>query len=307
VKGWIDKINESFAKGLNGPQSIAAGIDEITKSTTTFGRNLDLAQKAWTEIKGCADTAAAEQKGYYEAAALSDQTSRIQQLSALTKATKQLSDLLEKQYANADKWMGPNLTDYVISDEISLSFDKMQNVTVKVASVTLKVDSPSSALSTDQQAAGSATFSVRRYSSFTPEIGVGAVFGTIKQPTYGTGKNAEGQTVVAKAPDKSLSINPTILANFVCRCGTGLLVPMVQVGAAVSKDLPSILVGGGLRLFGMGKGDIAIGGGGMFAWYKDLQKLKVGDVISGTNDINADLGYLSRPKIGGYFAIQYKF
>jgi hypothetical protein len=62
-----------------------------------------------------------------------------------------------------------------------------------------------------------------------------------------------------------------------------------------------------VRLFGLGKGDVAIGGGAMFAWYQDLQKLKVGDVISGTNDINSDLGYISTPKVGGYFALQYKF
>ena len=82
---------------------------------------------------------------------------------------------------------------------------------------------------------------------------------------------------------------------------------MFQIGAATSKDLPAILVGGGLRLFGLGKGDVAIGGGAMFAWFKDLQKLKVGDVVTGTTQIDTDLGYSSRPKLGGYFAIQYKF
>jgi hypothetical protein len=87
----------------------------------------------------------------------------------------------------------------------------------------------------------------------------------------------------------------------------GALVPMIQMGAATSKDLPGILVGVGLRLFGIGKGDIAIGGGGMFSWVKDLQKLKPGGVVSGTKDIDADLGYSSRPKLGGYFVIQYKF
>jgi hypothetical protein len=45
----------------------------------------------------------------------------------------------------------------------------------------------------------------------------------------------------------------------------------------------------------------------MLGWYKDLQKLKIGDVVAGTNDINSDLGYISTPKVGGYLAIQYKF
>jgi hypothetical protein len=66
-------------------------------------------------------------------------------------------------------------------------------------------------------------------------------------------------------------------------------------------------MGAGLRLFGLSKGDVAVGGGAMFSWVKDLQKLRVGDVVSGTNDINTDLKFNSRPKVGGYFAIQYKF
>jgi hypothetical protein len=82
---------------------------------------------------------------------------------------------------------------------------------------------------------------------------------------------------------------------------------MFQIGVATSKDLPSILLGGGLRLFGLGKGDVAIGGGAMFGWYKDLQKLQVGSIITGTTDINNDLAYISTPKVAGYMAIQYKF
>jgi hypothetical protein len=97
------------------------------------------------------------------------------------------------------------------------------------------------------------------------------------------------------------------LVNFVCRCNTGLLTPMLQIGAAASKTLPAILAGGGVRLFGLGKGDVGLGGGAMFAWYKDLQKLQVGQVVTGTQQIQSDLGFISAPKIGGYVAIQYKF
>ena len=110
------------------------------------------------------------------------QNTRIEQLTELAAAANELADLLAKQYGSPDKWMGPSKTDYVISNEIVPTFDKMQTITVKVMNVTLKVDSTTSVLSTDQQVAGSATFSVRRYSALTPEIGVGAVFGSIKQP-----------------------------------------------------------------------------------------------------------------------------
>jgi len=100
------------------------------------------------------------------------QNTRIEQLTELAAAANELADLLAKQYGSPDKWMGPSKTDYVISNEIVPTFDKMQTITVKVMNVTLKVDSTTSVLSTDQQVAGSATFSARRYSALTPEIGV---------------------------------------------------------------------------------------------------------------------------------------
>jgi len=309
VKAWIKAIDDAFNAGNHGPQAIAAGVEAIRNDVdSVFGKNVDAAQRGWDGIKNCAINATdPTQKAAYTTASLNDQTPRIQQLTALKSSATQLADLLENQFAAASKWMGRTQTDYVISDEIRPTFDKMQNVTVKIVSVALNVESTTGVLSTQQQPAGSATFSVRHYASLTPEIGVGAVFGTIKQPKYGTSTNATGQTIVTKVPDTSISVNPTILVNFVCRCGSGLLVPMLQVGAATSKTLPAILIGGGVRLFGLGKGDVAIGGGGMFAWYKDLQKLKVGDVISGTTSIDADLGFASRPKVGAYVAIQYKF
>lgn len=243
----------------------------------------------------------------YQAASLYDPNPRIQQITRLAAAVKALSDTLTNQFGTADKWSGENLTDYVVSTEIAPTFALMQNVTMKVVTLSFKVDAETGVFSTEQQAAGSATFNVRRFSALATEIGVGPVFGWIKQPTYGTSTNAAGQTIVAKKQDQTLSINGAVIVNFVCRCETGLLVPMVQIGAVASKDLPGVLVGGGFRLFGLGKGDIALGAGVMGAWYRDLQKLKVGDVVSGTNDITSDLGFISRPKFGGYLTIQYKF
>lgn len=308
IKGWIDAIDQSFAAGAEGTTAMQAGIAAISKSAESFTANANDASAKWKVIVGCISKAPDSQKGLYEVAALTAQDrTRLQQLLALQKTTADLSELLTKDYADGSKWTGSTATDFIVGAEVKPTFEKMQNVTVKITSTNLKVDGITSVLSVDQEVAGSATLTVRRYSALAPEIGIGAVLGTLKTPVYGTGKNAAGQTIVAQTDTKSLSINPTILANFVCRCGAGLLSPMVQIGVATSKDLPGILLGGGLRLFGLGKGDVALGGGALFGWYKDLQKLKVGDVVSGTSDINSDLGYISTPKIGGYVAIQYKF
>jgi hypothetical protein len=309
VDNWSTTINASFNNGRTGPQAIADVVAAIQADTAAYQTTVDNAKTKWAAIQACANSAAtpASQQALYTAVSLSDQNPRIQDLIALVGAANKLADLLTKQYAPADKWMSQDKTDYVISQEIVPTFAQMQTVTIKVMTVNLKGDATTTALSTEQQLAGSATFNVRRYSSLTPEVGVGAVFGTIKQPMYGTATNSAGKTIIVRVSDKSLSVNPTILANFVCRCGTGVLVPMLQIGAAVSKTLPAILTGAGLRLFGVGKGDVAIGGGAMFAWFKDLRTLQVGQVVSGTAAIDSDLGFSSSPKVGGYFAIQYKF
>jgi hypothetical protein len=247
-----------------------------------------------------------DKQAIYIALSLDNPPPQLTQLTTLRDSITKIQDLLKVTYADSKHWARPELTNYIISDELIPTFSQMQNVTVKVTNVAFKTDATGS-VTLDLQAAGTAAFSVRKYTPLAPEIGVGAVFGTLKQPQYGTATNAAGQMTVAKASQTSLSVNPSVLANFVCRCGGGFLLPMLQIGAATSKDLPAVLVGAGIRLFGLGKGDVAIGGGAMFGWYKDLQKLKVGDVVTGTKDITADLGYISTPKIGGYFAIQYKF
>jgi hypothetical protein len=296
---WVKAIDGAFEAKETGPEAINAAVSPIQDAATTNSTLVDNAKKQFAIVQNCKNTAG----GAYASALLSDPSDRIQQLADTSTALTKLADLLKNQFADEAKWIGSGSTSYIISAEIDPTFEKMQNVTVKVVNIAFDLNSTS----LDQSAAGSATFSVREYSSLTPEIGVGAVFGTVTAPVYGTAQNAAGQTIVEKKPNASVAINPTVLVNFVCRCGTGLLTPMAQIGAVVSKTTPGILMGGGIRLFGLSKGDVAIGGGAMFAWVKDLQTLKVGDVVTGTNAINTDLSFNGSPKVGGYFAIQYKF
>jgi hypothetical protein len=181
----------------------------------------------------------------------------------------------------------------------------MKEVTVKLTSVSFRFPPEAPAFSLAEEDLGSGTFTIQRYSPYVIEKSVGAVFGILKQPTYGTATTADGKTVVARTSDKSLSVNPAVMLNLVCRCAGGL--PMLQIGAATSKDLPAFLFGGGIRLFGLGKGDFGLTYGAMMGWYKDLNKLQVGSAVTGTKDIESDLAFISKPHIKSYFAIQYKF
>jgi hypothetical protein len=214
---------------------------------------------------------------------------------------KSLDDL-----ATSSNWFDLRSSDYLLlAAEIKPSPDEMETVTVEFTPITYESDPVKNVFTAKAGTTVKVSFDVRWYSRFAPEVGVGAVFGSVTQPEYGTATNAEGKTVVSKVSSKSISVAPTIMVNFVCRCGGSYLIPMVQIGAAASKTAPAIHIGGGFRI--PGASGFAIGGGGMFAWVKDLQALSVGQVVSGTAAIEADRGFNSQPTIGGYFTIQYTF
>lgn len=300
ITEWVALSQPSSAKP--GPVAIPAATAEIRKNGETIAAFAKEAQGAWDRILACASTTGADPN--YQLAALTGQGDRILKLKALAASARDLANSLAA-FANPNRWLGPDR--FIIGESINPTFQKQVAVSLKAEKIELSFNETDNSLSSNLTADGTATFVVQKFSRLVPEIGVGAVFSTVTAPQYGTGKNSAGQTVVAKSPDRSLAVNPSVLANFMCRCGSGLLAPMGQIGVATSKDLPAILLGGGIRLFGFGAGDIAISGGWAVSWFKDLQKLQVGSVISGSTDIDADLAYTTKPRKGGYFAIQYRF
>ena len=307
VAKWPDEVDAAFRAGKSGPDAISVAVSALNDFTAKIDNAVKKIDEWRKKFKDCANDikVPADIQAAYALAQGWDPTGVLVKIADLRRAVAQYSSDLKKDYGD-DAWSPENNTDLVISKEILPTYSDMQSVTVRVIGITFKTDPPS-AFATSEDEIASVVFTVRKYSTVATEIGVGAVFGWVKQPTYGTSTNADGKTIVAKKPDKSLSTNGAVLANFVYRGTSSLLVPMVQVGANASKDLPAIFVGGGFRLFNLPKGDLAIGGGIMAAWYKDLDKLHPEDVISGTNDINTDLKLIDRPKFGPYFVIQYKF
>ncbi|MBS1826025.1 MAG: hypothetical protein JST93_11940 [Acidobacteria bacterium] len=218
---------------------------------------------------------------------------------------------VEKQltaFRDSDAWVkdrrGNVTADYVMLRGVAPTFEKMEEVTVEVTPITYQPDAES--FSVKEAKAIGGTMTVRRFSRFAVEPAVGAVFATVTQPKYAAGTNDKGQTIVTRTDDAKISFTPSAMVNFVCRCGTSRISPLIQMGAAASKDTPGALVGAGFRLFG-GKSGLAIGGGAMFAWVKDLKTLQVNQVVSSAAAIEQDRGFRTRPSVGGYFAIQYQF
>jgi hypothetical protein len=311
LSNWAKLIDDDFGKGMSGDAAVRDAAEQITDVATGFQTNVDQANKILDAIVNCnADALPADSQDatLYLAAQLnaSGVRARIHTLTSIHDTLTQLATALNSPFGVADNWTGDRRQAYKLGPQVSPTLTTMQTVVLKVTSLT-PADNGTGGVTTGQNDVATASMTVRRYSLLTPEIGVGAVFGTLRAPQYGTATNAAGQTVVARVPDSSLTVSPAIMVNFLCRCGTGFLDPMIQIGAATSTTLPAVLTGVGFHLFGVGKGDVAIGGGAMFGWTKDLQTLKIGDVVTGTQAIDADLGYTGTPHVKAYFTIQYKF
>jgi hypothetical protein len=107
------------------------------------------------------------------------------------------------------------------------------------------------------------------------------------------------------ANDNTNRIDAALMLNFLCRCGLGSspVYPGVQFGIGTGKDAPSLLVGALLRFTGK---PFSIMAGRIATWSNDLNKLKVGDVVAGTEAIESDLK-LKRQPTATYIGVQYTF
>ena len=313
IDGWIQAIDNGYETNLDGSAAVnagvilisqfVAGVDSIIMNATTAIEQIEQQAAAQPEA---GDTCSVAVSTAYQLALLTNPRARLEHLQALESAARDLEEALTRAYvSNRESWI--DRVNYKVGPEIRPTADKMQNVVVKVANVSFDVlgvaEVSFSMLSRD---VGSAAFTVRRYSPLAVEFGTGILFSFLKQPEYGTSTDAQGQTIVTRIRDSRVNVTPTVLVNFVWRWSGGpFTAPMFQVGASASRQAPAILVGGGLRLFSVGRGDAAIGAGAMFGWVRDLRKLQEGDVVGGTADIEADKFFT--PRTSGYVLLQYKF
>jgi hypothetical protein len=239
----------------------------------------------------------------YDLVRLANPRVRLAELENVRSAIRLLRDAVSREYASPTQWRG---SEFVLEAAVRPPKRDSALVTLRATHLEFEVDRSSGVVTALDEHGGAETIAIQRYSRFATDFAIATVVTSITTPGYGTTMNDAGETVVGRFPKAFASVGPAFFASFVCRCQTGPLVaPMLQVGIATANDKPALLAGGGIRLFGLPKGDIALGGGGMMAWVKDLHTLHVGDPIGGTTDIQSDLHYVHRS--GYYLALQYKF
>lgn len=310
VQSWRRAIDEAFDNGQDGASAVKAAAALMEKAVARLDAQMRDSDRVLSRIEREAPKSSAAPceslaRTLYDAVQLSSPRARLAQLAAVRAAIVAVQETLSRDYIlpGAAKWQG---SDFRLAAEVRPTRESSTGVTIHVTDLYFDVDKSSGALTAVEERSDSQALVIQRFSRFAREFAVATVIGSVTRPGYGTATNGAGVTVVGRLRRPRISVEPAVLASFVCQCRTGpLIAPMLQIGITTSKDVPALLAGGGIRLFGLPKGDVALGAGAMIAWVQDLRTLQVDHPAGGTSDIDADLHAVR--KHGGYFALQYKF
>lgn len=138
-----------------------------------------------------------------------------------------------------------------------------------------------------------ASFNVRPFKRFIIEVSGGVAYTWLTFPKFGTSTDAQGQQIVSQAGNDNLRrLNFTTLINWNYFVKNSHVNPFFQAGGGLNAGYPVLLFGGGFRFGGIAKVPaFAISGGLASSWVKSLDKLKLGDKVSGTSDVEKDIKY----------------
>jgi hypothetical protein len=139
----------------------------------------------------------------------------------------------------------------------------------------------------------SIVLNVRKFQRFIPEVSAGVAYLNLSFPKYGTTTDASGKQIVSEAGEDNVrKINFTSMINWNYFANDTHINPFIQIGIGANAGYPSFLSGVGLRFHGLPNVPaFAFSCGLASTWVQSLDKLKVGDVVTGTADLEKDLKY----------------
>ncbi|EJL64930.1 hypothetical protein [Flavobacterium sp. CF136] len=226
-------------------------------------------------------------------------------LTILQTAYKLVKDMQEKASAGGGteqlKWCIP-------LNEIPSKEGKISIYTITIKESGYKLSDDKEIVATESKELAKRSIRVRQFQRFVPEVSVGTAFTFLKYNSYGTTSDASGQQYVGTPTENTIkNLNIATMINFNYYIPNSSLHPLYQLGLGINSEMPTLLTGFGLRSNINGVKRLAIAGGIAMTWVKELDELKVGDKITGTDDIDKDYKFSSAPKFSPYVALQYNF
>lgn len=144
----------------------------------------------------------------------------------------------------------------------------------------------------------------RSYDPINFSISTGLFYGSTTLQGFGTATTNGEMTVTQDTIHKNSAVT-ALFGNFTLGIGSRYIAPTVQLGIDPTKKRPFLLLGGGLAF---PVASIALTAGGIWAFEPTLDKLKPGDKITSTTDLEKDIkhNFKVEPK-GWYIGLQYNF
>jgi hypothetical protein len=299
---WRDEMD----RGLDGVKKAMGSIDtaagDIDKSLVD---GMNAIQFLETQLKrDPSQDSACQRIGRrgYQLIQLTQPRKRHEEIKKLVGTLRQLAAAV-KPYAEGE-W---DATDFVVAAPV-VPPGMIRKVTLTISNV--DITATDAGLVTQVKPVGTGKFDLRRYDRFLPELGVGLVSSNVTRVKFGTGTNAAKETIVTQTDEGSRDFDAALVLNYLVRVKESRsLVPMLQIGASADKDAPTVLVGGGVRLFGQKSQGFAIGAGFALTWLRtlDTAALPLNSPVTGTTQIEESMKYEFQGLGKWYFTLQFNF
>jgi hypothetical protein len=147
----------------------------------------------------------------------------------------------------------------------------------------------------------------RNFQLFVPEVSAGVAYTYLTFPKFGTATDSAGTIRVASAgSDMVRRVNFTAMVNFNLYLSKSPVHPFWQVGVGANSGFPTLFTGVGMRV-NVGNTRFAFSTGYASTWVKTLDKLSIGDQISGDAELEKDIKYEFNWPLKPYIGIQLNF
>jgi len=282
----------------------------VTEIENHFKEVAALIEEAKTEVKNYdCDFPESFTAKYIFNAILKDLATTMEEQKKRLDNLQTTYNLVEKAQQTASIGGGENGLRWCYKlDEVPSKEGKISICTITIKESGYKLSDKEEIVSIESKDALKRTFRVRKFQRFVPEVSIGTAFTFLKYNSYGTTSDSTGQQFVGSPTENMVrNLNITTMLNFNYYIPNSPIHPLYQLGVGINSGIPTILTGFGLRSNINGIKRLTISGGIAMTWIKELDKLKVGDKISGTDDIDKDYKYSSAPKFTPYVALQYNF
>jgi hypothetical protein len=177
-------------------------------------------------------------------------------------------------------------------------------VTIKESGYVLSDKGDISEASTKEKAKRVIRF--RSFDRFIPEASAGTAFTDLTFLKYGTQTDTTtgAETVAAAGEERFKKLNFTAMINLNYFIPNSPLHPFLQLGIGANTDYPTFFTGAGFRMNFKPLRRFAFAFGVASTWIKTLDKLKIGDTVSGTAELEKDIKHEFKWPPKPYLGIQ---